>query len=354
MGSSVRFPNLQSRLLMKQEYDDHFFLPRDVSRPVRWALEWFQRHMDLRIDDSVPVLSPVFITGLPRSGTTILYLLVCAHPGTGYVTNIMNALPDTMAAAESLRRFFRLDFAGERFLADGIPVSAGGPSEPTSLWGRWFGRTLDDVDWSASADLHGEGLLRIYHDIRSILSCTGSPDRRLVLKFPILQTEIPMLREVFPGARFLHLVRNPLQVVPSMLKLKQKINQRYHRLYPGDRPDIIPYPRLSGLAGLIRRYGVDSPECVSRIWNDEIRFMNELRLNNEDILEIRYEDFASHPEPVSSRILDFIGLDHPEPGDKVWTNAVRAVHPPQDKYLPGDIGKVVKSVCGRLMEEHGY
>jgi|SRR5215218_10657530 len=43
--------------------------------------------------------APLFLVGVPRSGTTLLYKLLCLHPDVAYISNWMRIAPGVPALA---------------------------------------------------------------------------------------------------------------------------------------------------------------------------------------------------------------------------------------------------------------
>jgi hypothetical protein len=117
-----------------------------------------------------------------------------------------------------------------------------------------------------------------------------NPDRWIVAKNPAFSQRIPDLLKVFPSARFINLVRNPLQAVPSRLSLVRAI----WRLR---RPD----------------FETMSTDEVEAIVADSERTyklaLNDLRdLPRETAITIRFEALASEPNAVLKRIYDQLRL----------------------------------------------
>ncbi|MFA5081287.1 MAG: sulfotransferase [Hydrogenophilaceae bacterium] len=122
--------------------------------------------------------------------------------------------------------------------------------------------------------------------LRGISYRTG---KRIVLKSPTHSYRIKALLEIFPEARFIHIVRNPYQVIPSTLHL-------WHTLYSS--------------------YGLQDPDF--RGLEDQV-FANFERLYQaiedarpgmrpEQFQEVRYEDLLRDPAGEMKRIYDRLGL----------------------------------------------
>jgi hypothetical protein len=146
----VEYPNLQSRLLLNGFFQRQFIIPEEPPRYLELLLMGIERLM--RIDLSgIEVKQPIFLLGLPRSGTTMLQDLCCTHPQLAFVTNAMHQFPRCVCSVEVMRKLLRLDGRSERYLGDSIEVQAGSPNEGLKFWGYWFGWDPHNVRYTPRA-----------------------------------------------------------------------------------------------------------------------------------------------------------------------------------------------------------
>ncbi len=109
--------------------------------------------------------------------------------------------------------------------------------------------------------------------LRALTLATG---RRLVLKSPTHTARLGKLRELFPRARFLHIVRDPRSVVPSTIRLWQVLDtaqalQRPHHLN-----------LESGVHQAYRRmYGAFERDRIG--------------VPEDQLMDVRYEDLVADP-----------------------------------------------------------
>lgn len=180
-----------------------------------------------------PIRRPLFILGLPRTGTTALHhLLACdpdsqvleywlaATPGPRPPRSEWESAPDFKAAARSLRMLYALD--------PGLKavhwMTADGPDECRHLFLQSF---LDDTfdsnanipsytKWLAEQDMRPA-----YARHRDILKLIGSPapERRWVLKYPAHLRNLRALFEIYPDACIVQTHRDPARVLPSICSL---------------------------------------------------------------------------------------------------------------------------------------
>jgi len=194
---------------------------------------------------SVKIREPLFIVGLPRSGTTFLHR-VLARDSDRFTTTRMWELLVAPSVAErkfwlalgALNRalgepFSRMGQWGERaglgWLEAIHDVSLTDPEEDYFLLLPVFACFLLVVPfpyleaiWELSRfdDLPGEKRRRIMAFYRSALQrhlFVAGPGKQILSKNPSFTSFLFSLRETFPDGKFLCCVRDPLEVVPSQL-----------------------------------------------------------------------------------------------------------------------------------------
>lgn len=273
---------------------------------------------DARID------RPVYVTGLARSGTTILLETLARHPDVAthryrdfpmlFTPYLWNRWLDLTPRRE--------EAPAERSHGDGIAVTSESPEafeEP--LWMAFF---PDQHEPSTSAVLdrrtHAPGFDRFYRDhLRKLLAVRGR--RRYVAKGNYNVTRIAYLAKLFPGARFIVPVRDPVWHIASLMK--------QHRLFldgQGGNPAAQRHLRRVGHFefGRDRRpinVG-DNPAAmeVVELWRqgEEVRgwarYWSQIHQYIADLIEsdpalgqairiVRYEDLCAAPRRVMSELL---------------------------------------------------
>jgi LPS sulfotransferase NodH len=119
----------------------------------------------------------------------------------------------------------------------------------------------------------------------------GWKDPRTTLTFPI------WLR-IFPNARFLHVLRNGIDVAISTHRRSQKQQQKiWKRLYP------IDYSPLT----------LDFEYCF-HLWEKYVSFVFDHKhlIPENHYLEIHYEDLLANPEEILRRIVEYIEFSIPD------------------------------------------
>lgn len=130
---------------------------------------------------------PIFITGLGRSGTTILGILLSLHRNVGYL-NEPKALWHVIDPRQDINGNY-------------------------SSTGAQFRLGADDV--------HPDMMLRAHRLFGRYLASTGA--YRVVDKYPELIFRVPYVRKIFPDAKFVFITRNGQDAVPSVVKWSERL-----------------------------------------------------------------------------------------------------------------------------------
>jgi hypothetical protein len=357
----VEFANWQSRVFLKGMFERQYNVPEAPP----WLLEQFliayERRV-MRIDlAGLDVECPIFILGLPRSGSTMLQDLCCAHPEVGYFTNAMHQFLRCFCAAEVWRKWLRLDARGERYVGDSVEVSAGTPNEGLMFFGHWFGwdphalrYTPRDPESFSPQEVAG-----IHDTIKRVLWCFRPHARRFFNKNPALIPDVAILNRVFPEARFVHLVRDPRNCANSLLKLywadRRQLefirSQRRHGLYD-DRP-FIPYPRVPHLQEFVDEFGAADLRTTANIWREAVDLIDAYKGQFRHYYEVRFEDILASPQQEMDRLLAFCDLPPPAADNHLYWerfDKIGVTHH-RNQYEGFD---VIESICRDQMARLGY
>lgn len=126
---------------------------------------------------------------------------------------------------------------------------------------------------------------------------------------------LPLLANDFPGARFIHIVRDPISVASSLKTATARSQGRV--------------------------IGASVLEACN-YWNEAAGIIRTLKLAlGERLFEIRYEDFCADPQGGSSRILEFLD----EPFDRIDGLPVREKSYSADPVLTAEEVAQVRNQC---------
>jgi hypothetical protein len=303
-----------------------------------------------RVQHTPVVDAPVFILGHWRSGTTLLHELLTRDPRHGYATTYECFAPHHFLVSEAwLPRWFAWLVPGRRPM-DQMAAGWDRPQEDEfALFLRGQPSPYVRLIFPNRADA-GAGALdprglsprqlrrwkaALMRLLQGLTLAHGG--RRLVLKSPPHTCRIPILRELFPDARFLHLIRDPYDIYPSTLHL---------------------WRTMYGIHGLQRPTWEGLPEYVLGMFEQMYqRFEEDRRLIPAGRLhELRYEDLAADPlgklEEIY-RALDLGDFDSARPHVEKYLAGVKNYE--KNRYLlTPEERRTITRRWGTVIQRYGY
>jgi hypothetical protein len=297
--------------------------------------------------------TPVVVTGLPRTGTTLLQSLLALDPAHR-VLRVWEALRPVPVAPRTPSAEVRIAQAEawlEKLyeLAPGFRaihgLSARGPEECDALLQNTFAsQHFDDMfdarDYSAwlnSAPLAEE--YRFYRLQLQVLGEDGSSERTWVLKSPSHLGHLDALLEVLPGVTVVHCHRHPLEAVPSYASLVTTIRRPY-----SDEVD----PAECGRQALER----------SALAMERALAVREAAPDGA-FVDVAYSELVRDPEGTLAALYERLGRPLP-PGVEASVTAWLADHPRHRQGVHrytgeefGLVGEAVTAAFDRYLERFG-
>ena len=254
-----------------------------------------------KLGDGVEVRQPVFILGLPRTGSTMLHELLGLHPQlTTPKLWQADSVPegdwtDYKRMTTSFLRTKMVDVISPGFKSI-HRLGALRPHECVTIQGLSFRSMqfhaihrvdayhewLGQCDWSPAYLWHDRYL--------RILGNSFSRDKRWLLKAPGHMLGIEALRRQYPDAKFVQLHRHPREVIPSMASL-------YASLRSGSS-DEVDFHQLG--------------ESLLEEWRVGLNRVLSLRRAEPNVdansLDLNYRDIVGSPLEAVEEILSFLEL----------------------------------------------
>lgn len=243
-----------------------------------------------------PTMPIVFIVGVPRSGTTLLYQLMSTHLDVGYVSNAMARWWMVPVAAARFRS--PLNQRPESLTLASDLGRSEGPDGPHEF--GWFWQF--HLHHEQSDDLDAEALAaRDFRPARAELEgLAGYFNRPLVLKALVhVPYKIAWLKTQLPQARFIWIRRDPIFVAQSILKAREdRFGDRSHWLSvrPRDVADWTSHSPYEQVAHQI----VDVTAAMDRGFAS---------LGPSDRLQVEYDELVRQPGSILRTIAEFCGAD---------------------------------------------
>jgi len=352
----AEYPNLLSRLVLGRDMDRQFAFP--LVRRRRPLLKWCERHV-LSVDTrNIAIDRPIFLVGLPRSGTTMLQDILCSHPDVAYITNLMNGCPDCFCAADALCKRLHVDFKTERFLGDSVELRLWSANEGLAVF-KWYEDFYSLKHKVARiGDFAPHQIEEWLQTVKKVLWCFGGGARRFFNKSPAHLTFIRLIKDVFPDAKIVYLIRDPRACANSMVKLCKLVQAQEAKVRSKDRNGkgaddlFVPYPRLPKLAEYVARYGAADIRTTANLWNDSIPFVDACA-EQVSLLTVRYEDILAEPTAEISKILKFCELPEVSGSAVHFWDKVKGVGVIHHSNRYGSF-EVIEEICRSNMERYGY
>jgi hypothetical protein len=261
---------------------------------------WYKRHPEIEEQE---IVQPLFISGLPRTGTTALGHMLALDPATRSLRSWEAGQPcpppdaatqhDDPRLAASRARAEQFDRIAPG-LRDALPRSSVAPDECFSLLDLSFISFASDgyfhvpsyVDWLMR---HSELLEPAYAYHRRVLKLLQwrCPPRRWQLRTPVHMYAMDALLKTYPDARFVMTHRDPVKAMPSIASLMNMLR----RAFLAD-----PEPKALGLELL-------------KNWSQGVQRMVAFRdrVGEGRFFDIAHGDQARDPLPQIRRLYAWMG-----------------------------------------------
>jgi hypothetical protein len=208
-----------------------------------------------------PMADPIFIVGYWRSGTTHLHNLMAASEQFGYITPLASGMPwDILGLIRALEPLLEQALPQDRFV-DNVAVTPTSPQEdsiPLATMGAesyyhglYFPSQFEEhFRRDVLGELSEAALDRWQRLHRHLLQKVSihQGNRPLLIKNPVYTGYIRHLRELWPGAKFIHIYRDPYRVFVSTRhyfnRLLPELALQSYKDLPIDKLILASYPTL--------------------------------------------------------------------------------------------------------------
>jgi len=245
----------------------------------------------------------IFVIGHWRSGTTFLHEMLCRDPRFSFPTTYACMNPQVFPITEAavLRR------SGEQAVLrpmDNMSISLASPQEdefallalgaPSPYEGLLFPRVLERgmavADPGDLPESQQQEWIRVFGRFlgQVIARKPGCP---VVLKSPTHSFRVKLLSRLFPNARFIHIVRNPLEVYSSTMNMWKTLCSLYA---------LTDLPNYDDLTRQVIANWITLEEKLDAAIPN---------LGKENYARVTYESLTSHPVEEIDRIYSKLMLE---------------------------------------------
>lgn len=309
-GPDDYLPGLKA-LLQSMDYDPRF---SETGRRAAWGMlvevlagraHAIRSMKDNPGFDARPILSPVVITGVPRTGTTALHRLMAVDQRfQGLQTWLLDS-PMPRPPIESWGDYpeFRKSAANLEAHYAAAPDARAAhyraaeevheccmllrQSFVSNLWSCGWSAATYDAWWQCQSE---EPAYRHYYRCVQLIG-SNEPEKRWLLKNPGHIENLDLLFAVFPDARVIQTHRDPARAVPSLVSLLIQMHPVMEEGRADQRAEIMLRREVAKWANAVRK-------C------DAVR-----RDRPGQVLDVVHGDFHRDPMALLERIYAFIGME---------------------------------------------
>lgn len=313
--------------------------------------DWCERRRGEEIADLSSDEPPIFIIGHWGSGTTWLHQLLAADPRHAWPDTGDCLMPHNLRETSGYLRWYLRHLLPTTRGFDAVAFSLEEPQEeemalaalgPVSYFHTFsFPRdrerhTREALFLETLSDDRREAFAHAYRHFLAKIS-RRAPGRVLLLKNPAATTRIPWLREWFPGARFIHLVRDPYEVAAAALNRVPYLVRQFG--LQADTSDSLVDYLLSTYEMVMQRYLRDRAELPAGA-----------------LFETSYEALVKDPVTVVRGIREALGLADDEQARISLGEALERSRqfPRQTRPLPKEMSLAIRERWRFAFEHWGY
>jgi len=282
----------------------------------------------------ISIEKPVYICGLPRSGSTMLLEILASHPDVATHQYRDFYFPWTPCVTRKILSLSGRKRLRERAHGDGMMVNAASPEAlEEMLWMAFFPDLhRADIVQIMDQSLFVPAFERFYREhIRKLLWVSKA--KRYVAKNHYNISRMAYLLKLFPDARFIIPVRKPVEHIASLMRQQQRFSANtqaksmartgHFEFGPNRTPINIGSPRMPE----IQKAWKNGQEVRgwALYWNEIYRFIYEqlqqLPGLKQQVLIVPFESLCGQPSEIINKLEGHTNIYGIDPS---WEKAVRA------------------------------
>lgn len=302
-----------------------------------------------RIERTVPPKDPIFILGFYRSGTTFLHTLFSKDPNRGCVSNVEAYLPATFLGSPRITRWLVSVSLPDQRPMDAVFMRPDTPAEEEYAIGAYEKYSI----YNGFIFPQNFALYSRYNAFAGMPSDLARWKRRwswfykkmtitrggkqMVYKNPTATYRIRHLLDMYPGAKFVHIYRNPYNVFSSSMAFHDEVFKIY-ALQTWDRA-VMQETILENYREMYDRFARDKD-----------------LIPEGSLAEVKYEDFIERPMRHMERIyatLRLAGYGRARSFLRAYADSQRDYEPNKHVLSAASIRKV-NAYWGQMIDRFGY
>jgi len=263
------------------------------------------------------ILKPIFIVGVPRSGTTMLYrMMLCKHPDVAWFSHEDLQYLISKEEQEKLKKQFKkMKENNEKIPRTESTLFVFGPKqknfvkgtsklpiEAETLWSNCFGKKyITDISENKKNE--------VIQSIQMLLE--NQKKIRFLNKSPQNSMRIFAIKKIFPDAKFINIAREPRSVIASMITRQELEGQfeveRSFKNKPVSKIRSLIKKKIhlsSNNFDVVKDYANSYKEITEILYNFST-------FHYENFITVIYEKLLANPEKEITRLLEFCELEKP-------------------------------------------
>ncbi|RPI02854.1 MAG: sulfotransferase [Calditrichaeota bacterium] len=236
---------------------------------------------------------PVFVVGAPRSGTTLIYQLLMSAFQFAYLPNVANTFYRCPITALKWGMNWCKTYQSTFSSSHGYEKGCMAPSEAGNIWNRWFPfEKREGFNYTPAGWLSPKARREIHCLVTNVEQIFQAP---FITKNVKMCVRLPALKEIFPGALYLHIQRDMTDVILSNLVMRRNRGVSWASVMPKNIKIILDMDEID--------------QVTHQIMDVEHDMMQDLKLYpQQNVFLLTYHELCDSPEGLLARLAHFFEL----------------------------------------------
>lgn len=284
--------------------------------------------------------SPLFIVGVGRSGSSVFHRLLCRHPRAAWLSRVLELWPNATGTNRALMHALAVPIVGRSV------SSVLDPGECYDFWEQLVPGFTSPCRDLVAADVQND----VRAAVRQALSAIPTKRRPQLVAKVTGWPRVGFLREIFPNAKFIHVLRDGRPVAASFLKVD------WWRGWRGPSGWLFGDLTLEQAAEW-QRHDRSFVALAGIQWKILMDAMDSARQSvpASCMVEIKYEDLCREPISHFRRVVEFAELEWvPEFERTIRGASLRSENDKWRRDFTLDQQAILESVLHGHLVRYGY
>ena len=269
------------------------------------------------------IVKPIFILGIARSGTTILYDLFTKHKDTAYFERYSNKLhnkPKLFWLIPYMLKYQKIRYGIQR-------------PRPSEGW--VWNEFCEPLKHLKKQDVTFE--IKKYHHKAIKTELKAFHAKRFVSKNPRHCIRIPWLNEIFPEAKYILIWRDHKSVINSSYqKMKEEWDMKFR----------FPFKNFKGHKSIVEKFGDGSKfdACIKYYQYQRDILEKDKLIIKDRLIEMEYSELIKEPETAIKKLYKFTELEWYKELESSFPDRLEQFNDNKWKKLPKDKRDILEKI----------